>query len=58
MTLHRLLPDLESFNLTTQALHGLPVPGHEVVFALLYGTGYCALLLVLAVVVFERRDFK
>ncbi len=58
MTLHRLLPDLESFNLTTQALHGLPVPGHEVLFALLYGAGYCALLLVLAVVVFERRDFK
>jgi ABC-type transport system involved in multi-copper enzyme maturation permease subunit len=58
LTLHRLLPDLESFNLTTQALHALPVPGSEVVFALLYGAGYSALLLVLAVVVFERRDFK
>jgi len=56
--LHRLLPDLESFNLTTQALHSLPVSGGEVAFALLYGAGYSALLLLLAVVVFERRDFK
>jgi len=56
--LHRLLPDLESFNLTTQALHALPVPGSDVVVATLYGAGYAALLLVLAVVVFDRRDFK
>jgi ABC-type transport system involved in multi-copper enzyme maturation permease subunit len=56
--LHRLLPDLESFNLTTQALHSLPVPAHEVAFALLYGAGYSAVLILLAVVVFERRDFK
>jgi ABC-type transport system involved in multi-copper enzyme maturation permease subunit len=56
--LHRMLPDLESFNLTTQALHALPVPGSEVLFATLYGAGYSALLLLLAVVVFERRDFK
>jgi ABC-type transport system involved in multi-copper enzyme maturation permease subunit len=56
--LYRVLPDLESFNVTTQALHSLPLPGSEVVFALLYGAGYSALLLMLAVVVFERRDFK
>ena len=56
--LYRLLPDLESFNLTTQALHALPVSGHEVALAALYGAGYAAALLVLAVVVFDRRDFK
>lgn len=56
--LYRMLPDLESFNLTTQALHALPVPGHEFLFAILYGTGYSALVLILAVVVFDRRDFK
>jgi Cu-processing system permease protein len=56
--LHRVLPDLESFNLTAQALHALPVPGRDVAFALFYGAGYAALVLVLAVVVFERRDFK
>lgn len=56
--LHRVLPDLETFNLTTQALHALPVPPGEVLFAVLYGAGYSALLLLFAVVVFERRDFK
>ena len=56
--LYRLLPDLESFNLTTQALHALPVSGHEVALAALYGAGYAAAVLVLAVVVFDRRDFK
>ncbi len=56
--LYHVLPDLESFNVTTQALHALPLPGSEVAFALLYGAGYSALLLMLAVVVFQRRDFK
>jgi ABC-type transport system involved in multi-copper enzyme maturation permease subunit len=56
--LHRVLPDLESFNLTSQALHALPVPPAEVVFAVVYGVGYSALLLLLAVAIFERRDFK
>lgn len=56
--LHRVLPDLESFNLTTQALHALPVPPAEIVFAVVYGVGYSALLLLLAVAIFERRDFK
>jgi len=56
--LHRTLPDLESFNLTTRAIHGLPVAASELGFATLYGLGYAALVLLLAVVVFERRDFK
>jgi len=56
--LYRLLPDLESFNLTTQALHALPVPAGDVLFALCYGAGYSALLLLIGAVVFERRDFK
>ncbi|MCL4684556.1 ABC transporter permease [Myxococcota bacterium] len=56
--LYRILPDLESFNFTTQALHALPIPSNEAVLALVYGIGYSALLLLLGVVVFERRDFK
>lgn len=56
--LYRVLPDLESFNLTTEALHALPVPPTEVLLAILYGAGYCTLLLMLGSVVFARRDFK
>jgi ABC-type transport system involved in multi-copper enzyme maturation permease subunit len=56
--LYRALPDLESFNLTLQAVHGLPVAASEVWVPLVYAVGYVALLLLGAVVIFERRDFR
>ena len=56
--LHRLLPDLESFNLTVVAAHGLPFSAADVVLGTLYGLGYAAILLVLAVAIFQRRDFR
>jgi ABC-type transport system involved in multi-copper enzyme maturation permease subunit len=56
--LHRVLPDLESFNLTTQAVHGLTVTASDVWLPLVYGAGYSVLVLCLASVVFERRDFR
>jgi ABC-type transport system involved in multi-copper enzyme maturation permease subunit len=56
--MHRVLPDLESFNVTVQAVHGLPLPGAEVGLALLYGLGYASVLLVVATLIFERRDFR
>ena len=56
--LHRVLPDLESFNLTTQAVHGLPVTASDVFLPMVYGAGYAALVLCLAAIVFERRDFR
>jgi Cu-processing system permease protein len=56
--LHRVLPDLESFNVTIEAVHGLPVAAAAVWQPLLYGACYCAALLLLAAVVFERRDFR
>jgi hypothetical protein len=36
----------------------LPVTASDVLFPLLYGTGYVALLLLAAVAIFERRDFR
>lgn len=56
--LHRVLPDLESFNLTTQAAHGLPVAAGDVWLPVVYGVGWAMILLVLAVGLFERRDFR
>jgi ABC-type transport system involved in multi-copper enzyme maturation permease subunit len=56
--LHRVLPDLEAFNLGIEAVHGLPV--HAATFALpiLYGALYAAAALALAAVIFQRRDFR
>jgi ABC-type transport system involved in multi-copper enzyme maturation permease subunit len=56
--MYRILPDLEGFNYTTQALHALPIPPTEVLFALLYAAGYTVVLLLMGIMVFERRDFK
>jgi ABC-type transport system involved in multi-copper enzyme maturation permease subunit len=56
--LHRVLPDLESFNLTTHAVHSLAVAASDVWFPLIYGVGYCVLVLCLASVIVERRDFR
>ena len=56
--LHRLLPDLESFNLTIEAVHGLPITASDVWLPLCYGAGYVGIVLVCAVAIFERRDFR
>jgi ABC-type transport system involved in multi-copper enzyme maturation permease subunit len=55
---HRVLPDLDSFNLTIEAVHGLPLTASDVGLPALYGAGYVAILLVAAVAIFERRDFR
>lgn len=56
--LHRLLPDLASFDIAIEAAHGLPVPTSQLLWALAYGAGYVALLLFIAVAIFQRRQFR
>jgi len=56
--LYRVLPDLETFNLSIQAVHGLAIPASQVGWAILYGAAYSAALLLLAAFVFERRDLE
>jgi ABC-type transport system involved in multi-copper enzyme maturation permease subunit len=57
--LHRVLPDLTMFNLSLKASHGLAIaPGPEVWLPVAYGAAYAAVLLLLASVIFQRRDFR
>ncbi|MDP2316673.1 MAG: ABC transporter permease [Pseudomonadota bacterium] len=56
--LYRVLPNLEVFNIRTEAVHGVAVPAAELGWAVAYGCGYTAVVLAVAMVVFERRDFK
>jgi Cu-processing system permease protein len=55
---HQVMPDLESFNFSIEAAHGLAFGASDVFLPLVYGAGYVAILLISAVVVFERRDFR
>ena len=56
--LYAVLPDFEIFNKSLEAVHGLPIHGFEIGFALLYAAGYSGFILVLAAAVFSRRDLK
>jgi len=56
--IHRLLPDLSALNRTIEAVHGLAIPPAEAAWAVAMGAGWCLAFLLLAVVIFERRDFR
>lgn len=56
--LYAALPDLDRLNLKAQAVHGIAVSPDYFGLALLYGAGYSLAVLVLACVIFERRDFQ
>jgi ABC-type transport system involved in multi-copper enzyme maturation permease subunit len=56
--LYYLLPNLANFNRIESAAHGIAVPLGESLQAALYAVIYCGVLLSVAVMVFERRDFK
>lgn len=54
----RLIPDLEAFNRTIEAVHGLPIPGSEVAWSVAMGVSWVFGFLLVAVMAFERRDFR
>jgi ABC-type transport system involved in multi-copper enzyme maturation permease subunit len=56
--LYYFFPNLDNFNLRSQAVHGLPVDWGYVGLSVLYGIGYIAVLLVVSSYIFTRRDFK
>jgi ABC-type transport system involved in multi-copper enzyme maturation permease subunit len=55
--LYIILPDLENFNFKTEVVHNLPIPTSLLGVSFLYGVVYTAFLLLLAMLVFRRRDF-
>jgi len=52
-----LLPDLENFNFKTEAVYGLAVQSKFYFYSALYGLVYTLFILVLAVLIFKKRDF-
>jgi ABC-type transport system involved in multi-copper enzyme maturation permease subunit len=56
--LYYLLPNLASFDVTAQVVHGLPVGARYMGVTIAYGFVYIAALLVLSTTIFSRRDFK
>jgi len=55
--LYIFIPDLENFNFKTEIVHNLPIPSHVYLFSISYGIFYTLFILLLAMLVFRRRDF-
>jgi ABC-type transport system involved in multi-copper enzyme maturation permease subunit len=56
--MYYLLPNLERFNLKGNVTHHIDVPLNDLVLIVAYGMAYAAFLLLLASVIFQRRDFR
>ena len=55
---YHLVPDFSAFDVKTEVVHGIPVPAGYLAATGAYGLAYIAALVVVAVVVFARKDFK
>jgi ABC-type transport system involved in multi-copper enzyme maturation permease subunit len=57
-TLYYVIPNLERFNLKGHVIHHLDFGMADMALTLAYGLTYAAFLLLLASVIFQRRDFQ
>lgn len=57
-TIYYVLPNLERFNLKGQVIHHIDIPTTDLTLTAAYGLTYVAFLLVLASIIFQRRDFQ
>jgi hypothetical protein len=55
--LHAVLPNLDRLDLKADAVHGAAIPAGTFAAAAVYGLCYAAAVVVLACIVFERREF-
>ena len=56
--IYYLLPNLERFNLKGHVTHQIDVPANDLVLIAAYGLAYTTFLLLLATIIFQRRDFR
>ena len=52
-----VLPNLETFNIRTEVVHGIALPAEFLVTSVAYGLGYSAAVIALAALIFHSRDF-
>ena len=56
--MYHVLPDLSAFDVKTEVVHGLPVTMGYLASTTAYGLAYVTALLLVAMFIFSRRDFK
>ena len=58
LVFHYLLPNLEKFNVKGLVVHWVPISNDYMVRSTLYGMTYIIFLMAVAVLIFQRRDFR
>jgi ABC-type transport system involved in multi-copper enzyme maturation permease subunit len=53
-----ILPNLSRLDIKSEAVHGLPLPEGFVLLSALYGAAYALVIVMLACLVFERKEFN
>ncbi|MEQ1656048.1 MAG: ABC transporter permease subunit [Nitrospira sp.] len=56
--IYYILPNLERFNLKGQVIYQVSISRTDVLLTTAYGVAYAGLLLVIASIIFHRRDFQ
>jgi ABC-type transport system involved in multi-copper enzyme maturation permease subunit len=56
--LYWILPNLAPFDVRLQVVHAQPIPAGQMALAAGYGVLYISALIVIAALIFSRRDFK
>jgi hypothetical protein len=56
--LYYVLPNLAPFNVKAEVVHGVPISVSHVALTLAYALVYLSIVLLAAIAVFRRRDFK
>ena len=56
--IYYVLPNLENFNIKGKVVHAQPVSIEFYTFSVAYGLLYIILIMTIAVLIFEKRDFK
>ena len=54
--LYYILPNLSNFNVKGEVVHQVPIPISQMVYAMAYGLLYISLLLLLSILIFEKKD--
>ncbi len=53
-----ILPNLERLNYKARVVHDLSIPGPELGFSFVYAVSYIAVVLIIAVLIFENKDIS
>lgn len=58
VALYTLIPNLENFNIKTAVVEHLPLPPGTILHAVIYGISYIGILLLITILIFEKKDLR